>query len=98
MFEAIGILLLLVPVFLPALEMAGVDLIWFGILVVLVIELGLITPPIGINCFVVSAMVETVPLSAVFRGVLPFAIAMLMVLVLVIAVPEFAVYLPSTAK
>ena len=97
-FEAIGILLLLVPVFLPALEMAGVDLIWFGILVVLVIELGLITPPIGINCFVVSAMVETVPLSAVFRGVLPFAIAMLMVLVLVIAVPEFAVYLPSTAK
>ena len=97
-FEAIGILLLLVPVFLPALEMAGIDLIWFGILVVLVIELGLITPPIGINCFVVSAMVETVPLSAVFRGVLPFAIAMLMVLVLVIAMPEFAVYLPSTAK
>lgn len=97
-FEAIGILLLLVPVFLPALQLAGVDLIWFGILIVLVIELGLITPPIGINVFVVNAMVGNVPLSAVFKGVLPFVVAMLAVLVLLILVPDLAVYLPNLAK
>ncbi|WP_171181238.1 TRAP transporter large permease [Ruegeria sp. HKCCD8929] len=97
-FEAIGILLLLVPVFLPALELAGVDLIWFGIIIVLVIELGLITPPIGINVFVVSAMVGNVPLSAVFRGVLPFVAAMLVVLLLLIAVPGITTFLPKMAR
>lgn len=97
-FEAIGILLLLVPVFLPALELAGVDLIWFGIIIVLVIELGLITPPIGINVFVVNAMVSGVPLSAVFKGVLPFVAAMLAVLVVLIAVPGIATFLPSMAQ
>lgn len=97
-FEAIGILLLLVPVFLPALEVAGVDLIWFGILVVLVIELGLITPPIGINVFVVKAMVKDVALTSVFKGVLPFALAMLAVLALLILVPDIAVYLPNKAQ
>ncbi len=97
-FEAIGILLLLVPVFLPALEVAGVDLIWFGILIVLVIELGLITPPIGINVFVVKAMVKDVALTSVFKGVLPFALAMLAVLALLILVPDIAVYLPNKAQ
>ena len=96
-FEAIGILLLVVPVFLPALELAGVDLIWFGILIVLVIELGLITPPIGMNVFVVNAMVPNVPLTAVFKGVLPFVLAMLVVLALLIAVPDIVVFLPSMA-
>ena len=97
-FEAIGILLLLVPVFLPALELAGVDLIWFGIIIVLVIELGLITPPIGINVFVVSAMVGNVPLTAVFKGVLPFVAAMLAVLVLLIAIPGIATFLPTMTQ
>lgn len=96
-FEAIGILLLIVPVFLPALELAGVDLIWFGILIVLVIELGLITPPIGMNVFVVSAIVKDIPLVSVFKGVLPFALAMLVVLVVLIAVPELVVFLPNMA-
>jgi len=96
-FEAIGILLLLVPVFLPALEAAGVDMIWFGIVVVLVIELGLITPPIGINVFVVSGIVKDVSLITIFKGVLPFALAMLVVLALIILVPDIVTFLPSMA-
>jgi len=96
-FEAIGILLLIVPVFLPALELAGVDLIWFGILIVLVIELGLITPPIGMNVFVVNSMVPDVGLSSVFKGVMPFALAMLVILVLLIAFPSIVTLLPSMA-
>ena len=96
-FEAIGILLLLVPVFLPALEAVGVDMIWFGIVVVLVIELGLITPPIGINVFVVSGIVKDVSLITIFKGVLPFALAMLVVLALIILVPDIVTFLPSMA-
>lgn len=96
-FEAIGILLLLVPVFLPALNAAEVDLIWFGIVVVIVIELGLITPPIGMNVFVVNAVVPTVPLRQIFKGVLPFVVAMLAVLVFTLFVPGIATFLPSLA-
>lgn len=94
-FEAIGILLLLVPVFLPALDAAGIDMIWFGIVVVLVIELGLITPPIGMNVFVVRAVVPSVPLSRIFKGVLPFALAMLAVLIATLLIPGIATLLPS---
>jgi TRAP-type C4-dicarboxylate transport system permease large subunit len=86
-----------VPVFLPALEAAGVDMIWFGIVVVLVIELGLITPPIGINVFVVSGIVKDVSLITIFKGVLPFALAMLVVLALIILVPDIVTFLPSMA-
>ncbi|MHA7777964.1 TRAP transporter large permease [Roseibium sp. M-1] len=96
-FEAIGILLLLVPVFLPALLDANVDMIWFGIVVVLVIELGLITPPIGMNVFVVKTLVPEVALSRIFKGVMPFALAMLLVLTLVLLLPEIATLLPSRA-
>ncbi len=96
-FEAIGILLLLVPVFLPALNAAGVDMIWFGIVVVLVIELGLITPPIGMNVFVVNAVVPSVPLRQIFKGVLPFALAMLAVLIAILFIPGIATILPSMA-
>lgn len=86
-FEAIGILLLLVPVFLPALEAAGVDLIWFGIIVVLVIEMGLITPPIGMNVFVVRSIQKDIEIQKIFLGVLPFIAAMAVVLVLLLAFP-----------
>lgn len=94
-FEAVGILLLLVPVFLPALIAADVDLIWFGIVVVLVIELGLITPPVGMNVFVVKANAPDTALSTIFIGVLPFAAALLAVLLIVIAIPSVATFLPG---
>ena len=66
-FESIGILLLLVPVFMPALNQSGVNMIWFGIVVVLVTELGLITPPIGMNVFVVKAVMPDLKLGAHLR-------------------------------
>jgi len=92
-FEAIGILLLLVPVFLPALEAAGVNLIWFGILVVLVIEMGLITPPIGMNVFVVKSINKDIDIGRIFQGVLPFILAMFVVLVLLLAFPNIVLFL-----
>ncbi len=96
-FESIGILLLLVPVFLPALYESGVDIIWVGIVVVLVTELGLITPPIGMNVVVKSVMPDT-RLGQIFAGVIPFIFAKLAALTLVFSVPEPATLLPNPMR
>lgn len=97
-FESIGILVLLVPVFLPALTQSGVDMIWFGILVVLVTEIGLITPPIGMNAFVVKSVLPEVKLGDIFRGITPFVVALLLGLILVLLFPPIATLLPSTVR
>jgi len=92
-FEAIGILLLIVPVFLPTLIIMDVDLIWFGVVMVVVVELGLITPPIGMNVFTVRTMMPDLRLSKIFRGVMPFVAADLVALGLLFAFPAIAVWL-----
>lgn len=97
-FEAIGILVLLVPVFLPALSVSGVDMIWFGILVVLVSEIGLITPPIGMNAFVVKSVIPDVKLGDIFRGVTPYIFALALGLALVLAFPPIATLLPGLMR
>ena len=97
-FESIGILLLVIPVFLPALKAAGVDFIWFGVIVILVVELGLITPPIGINVFTVKSVIPDVPLATIFAGVFVFVIADLVALTLLFVVPEIATFLPSMMR
>ncbi|MCB1337830.1 MAG: TRAP transporter large permease [Maritimibacter sp.] len=97
-FESIGILLLIIPVFLPALSALGVDLIWFGILVIIVIELGLITPPIGMNVFTVKAMAPDIPLASIFLGVVPYIIAMVAALALILLVPGIATLLPEAMR
>jgi tripartite ATP-independent transporter DctM subunit len=93
-FESIGILVLLIPVFLPALSQSGVDMIWFGIIVVLVTEIGLITPPIGMNAFVVKSVLPEVKLSDIFLGITPFVIALMVGLILVFFLPWIATVLP----
>jgi TRAP-type C4-dicarboxylate transport system permease large subunit len=97
-FEALGILLLVVPVFLPSLEALNVDMIWFGIIIILVVELGLITPPIGMNVFTVKAVVPDVPLTRIFAGVTPFIIAMLLGLFLLFVIPGIATWLPELMR
>ncbi|OSP55603.1 TRAP transporter large permease [Pseudoruegeria sp. SK021] len=97
-FESIGILVLLVPVFLPALSISGVDMIWFGILVVLVSEIGLITPPIGMNVFVVKSVLPDVRLGAIFNGVLPYIGALVLALLMVLMLPGIATFLPGLMR
>ncbi len=102
-FESIAILLLIVPVFLPSLEAVAdqsmIDpdlyLVWFGIIVIIVVELGLITPPIGINVFTVKSVIPSIDLTQIFIGVVPFVIADLVVLALIFIIPGLAVLLPS---
>lgn len=97
-FESIGILLLIIPVFLPSLSSLGVDLIWFGILVIIVIELGLISPPIGMNVFTVKSVAPEIPLSSIFLGVMPYIAAMILGGILIIMIPEIATFLPNAMR
>lgn len=97
-FESLGILVLIIPVFMPALMDLKVDLIWFGIIVILVTELGLLTPPVGMNVFTVKTMVPDIGLGTIFRGVVPFIIALGAGLALIFAFPFIATLLPSLMR
>lgn len=94
-FETIGLLLLIVPVFLPVLYGLDIDMIWFGIVMVVVIELGLITPPIGMNVFTVKSVMPEIPLTRIFAGVMPFVVADLVALALILIFPIIATGLVS---
>ena len=97
-FEALGILVLIVPMFLPTLQAQGIDLIWFGIIVIILIELGLITPPVGVNVFTVKAARPDLKLMDIFIGVGPFVIAMVVTAGLILAFPGIAVGLPNLMR
>lgn len=90
-FEAVGLLLLIVPVFLPTLQLMGVDMIWFGIIMVVVVEMGLITPPIGMNVFTVRAVMPDIKLGHIFKGVIPFVFADVIALALILMFPVIAI-------
>ena len=94
-FDSLAMLTLTVPVIAAILKPMGVDMIWFGIIAVIAVELGLITPPVGINVFVVKASAPDVDIWAIFRGVAPFVGAMLVLLAAVLAFPQIATFLPS---
>jgi TRAP-type C4-dicarboxylate transport system permease large subunit len=89
-----SMVLLTVPLFYPLVQHLGFDLIWFGILVVCVTELSLITPPVGLNVFVLRAVLPQVPITTVFRGVMPFVGADIVRLAILVAFPAISLFLP----
>lgn len=97
-FDGLAMLVVTLPVVYPIITGLGFDPIWFGVIAVIVIEMGLITPPVGINVFVVKGVAGDVPMATIFRGVLPFWFAMAACLVLLVLFPEIALYLPSQMK
>jgi len=94
--EGFAILVLTVPLLQPILEPLGVDMIWFGVLMVIVLEMGLISPPVGINVFVVKGIAQGVPLNTIFKGIWPFWFAMFGCIVLLLLFPSIATVLPNT--
>lgn len=96
--ESISMMLLTVPVFYPLVVSLGYDLVWFGVLVVVVVEISLITPPVGLNVFVLRSVLQEVPLSRIFRGVVPFVIADVARVLLVVFVPWLSLALPAYLK
>lgn len=95
--EPLGMTLLTVPIFLPVVQALGFDPILFGILVVRTGEMGMITPPVGINVFVIKGVAKDVPLGTIFRGIVPFFIADIFHVALLVAVPQISLFLPSLA-
>jgi TRAP-type C4-dicarboxylate transport system permease large subunit len=93
--ESLSMVLLTVPLFYPLVQHLGFDLIWFGILVVCVTELSLITPPVGLNVFVLRAVLPQVPITTVFRGVMPFVGADVVRLSILVAFPSISLVLPK---
>lgn len=93
--ESLSMILLTVPIFYPLIIQAGIDPVWFGILVVTTVEMGLLTPPVGMNLFVVKDAAQGLALNDVIRGVLPFFIADIIRLLILISVPIIVLYLPS---
>jgi tripartite ATP-independent transporter DctM subunit len=94
--EGIAMLVLTLPVVFPVILALGYSPIWFGVIVVIVLEMGLISPPVGINVFVVKGVAPDVPLETIFRGIWPFWLAMLVCLLVLVAFPGIALYLPNT--
>ena len=92
--DSMAIVLLTVPIFFPLVQQMNIDPIWFGILVVRVTEMGLITPPVGLNLFVIKG-VANVPMGTVFRGAVPFIAADFIHLTLLICFPQITLFLPS---
>ena len=94
--EGFAMMVLTVPIVLPIITTLGYDPIWFGIIMVLVLEMGLISPPVGLNVFVVKGVESHVPLGQIYRGILPFWLAMGVCVMLLVAFPEIALFLPNT--
>jgi len=94
-FESLSMLLLTVPIFYPVVQSLGFDLVWFGIVVVVVTEISLITPPVGLNVFVLSGVIKDVSTGTIFKGVTPFWIADIIRLLLITLVPAISLLLPT---
>jgi tripartite ATP-independent transporter DctM subunit len=92
--EGIGLVLITVPVFLPVVTATGFDPVWFGVIVVIVVELGLIHPPVGMNLFVIQAQLPGIPIMSIYKGTLPFLLAPMVLIAILLAFPDVALWLP----
>jgi tripartite ATP-independent transporter DctM subunit len=94
--DALAMIMLTIPIFFPVAQTLGFDPIWFGVVIVLITEMGVITPPVGVNVYVVYGVVrQEVPLEAIFRGVLPMLVALLVCNLILLLFPQIALFLPS---
>lgn len=95
LMDSLAMVLITVPIFYPVMMNLGFDGIWYGVIMVMVMELGLITPPVGMNCYIVAGVAKDVPLWTIFKGVAPCLVGMVVAVVLVCVFPQIATWLPS---
>ena len=93
--DAMAMIILTIPIIFPAMMGLGFDPIWFGVIIVMTVELGLITPPVGMNVYVINSVIKNVSLSTIFLGVLPFVLTDIVRLAILIAFPILSTWLPS---
>jgi len=93
--DALALILLTIPIFYPVVTSMGYDPIWFGVIIVLVTQMGVITPPVGVNVYIVNGIAKDVPLMTIFRGAVPFLIAIILCSLIMIPFPQIALFLPK---
>ena len=93
--DALAMVMMTVPIFLPIVTNLGFDRVWFGVVIVMVMMMGVITPPVGMNCYVISGVAKDVPLQTIFKGSVPFVVALLVAIIIVTAAPQIALFLPN---
>jgi len=96
--DALAMIMLTIPIFFPVSQALGYDPIWFGVVIVLISEMGVITPPVGVNVYVVYGVVKNVPLDQIFKGVLPMVLALLICNLIILFFPQIALYLPGLMR
>lgn len=96
--DALAMIMLTVPIFYPVAMALNYDPIWFGVIIVLITEMGVVTPPVGVNVYVVYGVVKDVPLETIFKGVLPMLLALLVCNLLLLVFPQIALFLPSLMR
>ncbi|MFC1819832.1 TRAP transporter large permease [Thermodesulfobacteriota bacterium] len=93
--DSMALIVLTVPIFFPLVMKLGFDPIWFGVIIVLVGEMGVITPPVGVNVFVIKGIAPDIPIQSIFRGIFPFLIALIIMTILLMFFPGIATFLPG---
>ena len=93
--DSMAMILLTIPIFFPVAMAIGFDPLWFGVITVIAMEMGLITPPVGMNVYVVSGVARGIPLQVIFKGIFPFLIMMVIMILILIIFPEIATFLPK---
>ncbi len=96
--DALALIMLTIPIFYPVVMELGYDPIWFGVIIVVVTQMGVITPPVGVNVYVVSGIERDVPLQTIFRGSMPFLFALILSAVLLMLMPQLCTFLPNLFK
>jgi tripartite ATP-independent transporter DctM subunit len=96
--DSLALIMLTIPIFYPVVINFGYDPIWFGVMIVLITQIGVITPPVGINVYVVSGVARDVPINVIFKGVVPLLIAMIIATFLLIPFPQIALFLPGLIR
>ncbi len=93
--DSLAMVMLTVPIFLPIVVGLGFDPVWFGVVAIMVMEQGLITPPVGLNVYIIAGVADGVPLPVIFKGVAPFILSILSAIVIMIIFPQIALFLPN---
>lgn len=96
--DALALITLTIPIIFPLVLSLGFDPIWFGVIIVLVTEMGVITPPVGVNVYVIKGIAEDVPLETIFKGIFPFLGALIVAVGILMAFPQIATFLPSLIR
>ena len=95
LMDSLAMVMLTVPIFLPIMTGLGFDTVWYGVIMIMVMEMGLITPPVGMNVYIVTGVAKDVPLQKIFMGVAPMVVGMCVAIFIVCAFPQVALWLPG---